>query len=1222
MANLAKLQKKRNTLFLTPKRKLTSVIKPTTVDTTTVAPTAPVTGGSTPVTGGSPIPNTPINTSAGSGTSVISPTITNTPTTGTPAPVTPTAPKTNTITDKLTDAAIIGGATLAGKYIYDKFGNIVKEAISPSTPVVKPPTTTPVVKPPITSVVKPPVTPAVKPPVAPVVKPPVVTPPVAPVVKPPTSVVIPPTLQKEQDDLVKAANTAKEAAAHDALANSFGDQGTKVGLPDNTIPNTANPSGGSTIDESMFDDPLDQGEKLGLEENVIPNYTPPSSGTVDDSMFDFDQGTDVDLDYNTIPDSANPNGGSTIDESMFDDPYGVGLESDVIPSAGSEIGPNGIPYDEDPNYGYTNATADQLDRANQSDDPLGALVVDERYTDIDKNYADQFNPSLPIEFEDVDLDDPNDPLNSFKPDVAVEPVQGGLGQTQADILNTIQDTPVSEPAPLSDTASKIGIFANPVYPEPPAEPLPVATEPSAEPVLVQDESGNFFLANADGSYSPADEGGNAVGEPIFMGGNEDVGTGTEYADSGYGDTALDTAGGGGGYEATDDAGNLYFVGDDGSFTLLEPAPQETAVPDGGSNYLPEAEVNNETPSYEDPSVGYDPSAGYEAYDDAGNLFFVGDDGSFTLLEPAPEVPTYEEPALEEPILEEPIFEEPIPEEPVLEEPVYEDPYAGYDPNAGYEAYDDEGNLYFVGDDGSFTLLMPAYEEPIFEELPPYYEPDLSYLDDYTFENPDFGYDFNYDPSYYEEPPPYIEPDLSYLDDYAYEDPYFGYDFNYDPSYYEEPPAYYESDLSYLDDYKRGGKVQKMKKGGLPRFEYGGGAYNTADDNAFQAESTAIPKNEAAYFASQADYDMGYTPSNPASIADMEYLYSDVDPNNDTSAYYTPVNNDTSAYYTSTNPDMEENVFNPYDLHANEDLVEDPEGRKFAHDNTTGYYRLLEDSKFPTNSSPTTPTPVATPKSGIDFSNIFSADNIKTLAGAGLGAAGLMSLYNSFKDKEPNSYKPAVYTPPAIAPRTTDFGMGPARTVTPQMGGLQTMTPSQQEALYTNLGVAGYEQEHEDPVEDPVADQPMADGGYAQPQQPQSTSPSYFTYGVPQDPLEVLGVRQPQPKSSGGGLQMRQGGLPHPTAGVPIVQGRQDYRQGAAVSGEGDGQSDDIPAMLADGEYVFDSDVVAALGNGSNKAGAEVLDKFRESIRAHKRSAPIGKIPPKAKSPLAYLKEAK
>ena len=75
-----------------------------------------------------------------------------------------------------------------------------------------------------------------------------------------------------------------------------------------------------------------------------------------------------------------------------------------------------------------------------------------------------------------------------------------------------------------------------------------------------------------------------------------------------------------------------------------------------------------------------------------------------------------------------------------------------------------------------------------------------------------------------------------------------------------------------------------------------------------------------------------------------------------------------------------------------------------------------------------------------------------------------------------------------------------------------------------------------------------------------------------------------------------------------------------VQGAGTGQSDDIDAKLADGEYVFDADTVASLGDGSNKAGAQALDKMREAIRAHKRSAPDDKIPPKAKSPLAYLQE--
>ena len=96
----------------------------------------------------------------------------------------------------------------------------------------------------------------------------------------------------------------------------------------------------------------------------------------------------------------------------------------------------------------------------------------------------------------------------------------------------------------------------------------------------------------------------------------------------------------------------------------------------------------------------------------------------------------------------------------------------------------------------------------------------------------------------------------------------------------------------------------------------------------------------------------------------------------------------------------------------------------------------------------------------------------------------------------------------------------------------------------------------------------------------------------------------------------------PFTNVPSIQGRGDYRTGAYVEGAGDGQSDDIPAMLADGEYVIDAETVAQLGNGSNKAGAKILDQFRQNIRAHKRSAPHDKIPPKSKSALAYLKGAK
>jgi len=131
---------------------------------------------------------------------------------------------------------------------------------------------------------------------------------------------------------------------------------------------------------------------------------------------------------------------------------------------------------------------------------------------------------------------------------------------------------------------------------------------------------------------------------------------------------------------------------------------------------------------------------------------------------------------------------------------------------------------------------------------------------------------------------------------------------------------------------------------------------------------------------------------------------------------------------------------------------------------------------------------------------------------------------------------------------------------------------------------------------------MADGGEVQ-------APSYYTYGQVVNPADILN-------------QMAQGGeAKHGGLHVPTVEGRHDYRAGSRVTGEGDGQSDDIPAMLADGEYVFDADTVAQLGNGSTKAGSDLLDKFREEIRSHKRSAPVNKIPPPAKSPLAYMAAA-
>ena len=76
----------------------------------------------------------------------------------------------------------------------------------------------------------------------------------------------------------------------------------------------------------------------------------------------------------------------------------------------------------------------------------------------------------------------------------------------------------------------------------------------------------------------------------------------------------------------------------------------------------------------------------------------------------------------------------------------------------------------------------------------------------------------------------------------------------------------------------------------------------------------------------------------------------------------------------------------------------------------------------------------------------------------------------------------------------------------------------------------------------------------------------------------------------------------------------------AVNGPGTGRSDEIPAMLSDGEYVMDAEFVALLGDGSPKAGADILDQFRINVRKDKgRKLAKGEFSDNAKRPEHYLK---
>lgn len=83
--------------------------------------------------------------------------------------------------------------------------------------------------------------------------------------------------------------------------------------------------------------------------------------------------------------------------------------------------------------------------------------------------------------------------------------------------------------------------------------------------------------------------------------------------------------------------------------------------------------------------------------------------------------------------------------------------------------------------------------------------------------------------------------------------------------------------------------------------------------------------------------------------------------------------------------------------------------------------------------------------------------------------------------------------------------------------------------------------------------------------------------------------------------------------------RGSSRESFLVEGPGDGRSDDIPAMLSDGEYVVDAESLALLGNGSRTAGAKKMDEFRINLRKHKgKNLAKGKFSAKAKRPEAYM----
>jgi hypothetical protein len=724
-----------------------------------------------------------------------------------------------------------------------------------------------------------------------------------------------------------------------------------------------------------------------------------------------------------------------------------------------------------------------------------------------------------------------------------------------------------------------------------ASGFPVGVSPNAR----QNEDGTYTETFDDGSTITYDADGNIIGSTDAEG--------------------IETV--------TNEDGTTTYTYDDGS----------TVTVDDDGNVISSTEA---TDIYAEDSTDIET-------DEEGNTVYTYDDGSTVTIDADGNIisSTDATETEDETVAEEDV----IPDEGATDEELAE---AGYYEDEYGNIYDENGELIYAADD--------------------YWTDDE--ISEYVYTD-DYGNQYDYYGNLIAEAD---HSDYVYTDDDGYQ---YDWDGNviYDPyasieeeEYYEEeiPEEEYagEEEYDYEGDWwgKKGGLVALMKDGGVPHFDEGGevemfddgsyivyyddGSYITYDDTGEIYNVTGDGSGES--MAEMALDEMQMRTTTVSSEAPEEGSQESSEEAADESRY--SVGNiqyfDDGSYIQTFDDGSTITVDSEGNVYAATEAPDYSVTGAGSGEGRTIYYnqgqetpaqrarRLAQERE----QGEAQKGVLETIKEAIGGSGYLGAGAAGAVLGALLGNTDLFSGGSGTQNQGIDMSKVGV-----IPARTTEFGVGPTTYVPYEQYAARDQMPDiYGDELYRNLnapgfnpveeGEYGYEESSAEDENATQQSQGMADGGLAG---------GYYTFGKTVDPIQnLMNPRPAQQLPQAGGLPrmpiapnpnnmnpqqtqtpppMKSGGLPA-VSNVPMAKGRLDFRQGSAVHGPGDGQSDDIPAMLADGEYVIDAETVAQIGNGSTKAGAKALDEFRQNIRKHKRSTPLDKIPPKTKALTSYLKK--